>query len=82
MLEITVMNCDDKEVQYEWVSKREFIDDIDSDNEIIPMLDDVLTAVDTDDDELQEWWRNTGGSTVGDLYEECNRKLKNEHDME
>ncbi len=82
MLEITVLNCDDKEVQYEWASKREFIDDIDSDNEIIPMLDDVLTAVDTDDDELQEWWRNTGGITVGDLYEECNRKLKNEYEKE
>ncbi len=82
MLEITVMNCDDKEVQYEWVSKREFIDDIDSDNEIIPMLDDVLTAVDTDDDELQEWWKNTDGITVGDLYEECNRKLKNEYEKE
>lgn len=82
MLEITVLNCDDKEVQYEWVSKREFIDDIDSDNEIIPMLDDVLTAVDTDDDELQEWWKNTDGITVGDLYEECNRKLKNEYEKE
>ncbi len=82
MLEITVMNCDDKKVQYEWVSKREFIDDIDSDNENIPMLDDVLTAVDTDDDELHKWWKNTDGITVGDLYEECNCKLKNEYEME
>ena len=59
MIEITVLNCDDREVQYEWTSKKEFIDDIDSDNDIIPMLDDVLTAVDTDDDELHEWWRDS-----------------------
>ena len=77
MLEITVINCDSKEVQYEWVSKREFIDDIDSDNEIIPMLDDVLTAVDTDDDELHEWWRDSNGIIVNDLYEECKRQLAN-----
>ena len=71
MIEITVINCDGNEVQYEWTSKREFIDDIDSDNEIIPMLDDVLTAVDTDDDELHKWWRDSDGVTVNDLYEEC-----------
>ncbi len=82
MLEITVMNCDDKKVQYEWVSEREFIDDIDSNNENIPMLDDVLTAVDTDDDELHNWWKNTDGMTVDDLYEECNRRLKNEYKIE
>ena len=74
MLEIKVMNCDDKEVQYKWISKREFIDDIDSDNENIPMLDDVLTSVDTDDDELHEWWRDKDGIIVNDLYKECKRK--------
>lgn len=77
MLEIKVMNCDDKEVQYEWISKREFIDDINSDNENIPMLDDVLTSVDTDDDELNEWWRDKDGIIVNDLYEECKRKIAN-----
>ena len=69
MLEITIMNCDDKKIQYEWVSKREFIDDIDSNNENTPMLDDVLIAVDTDDDELHEWWRDSNGIIVNDLYE-------------
>ena len=73
MLKITIINCDDKEVQYTWASKREFIDDIDGDNENIPMLDDVLIAVDTDD-ELNEWWRDSDGITVNDLYEECKRK--------
>lgn len=77
MLKIKVMNCDDKEVQYKWISKREFIDDIDSDNENIPMLDDVLTSVDTDDDELHEWWRDTDGIIVNDLYKECKRKIAN-----
>lgn len=74
MLEITIMNCDNKEIKYEWASKREFIDDIDSNNENIPMLDDVLIAVDTDDDELHEWWRDLNGITVYDLYEECECK--------
>ena len=69
MLKITIINCDDKEVQYTWASKREFIDDIDSDNENIPMLDDVLIAVDTDDE-----LRDLDGITVNDLYEECKRK--------
>ena len=70
MLKITIINCDDKEVQYTWASKREFIDDIDSDNENIPMLDDVLIAVDTDDE-----LRDLDGITVNDLYEECKRKI-------
>lgn len=77
MLEITVMNCDDKGVQYEWDTMKSFVEDIDSENENIPMLDDVLTAVDTNDDELHEWWRDSDGITVDDLYEECKRKLAN-----
>lgn len=75
MIEITVINCDDKEIQYDWISKRAFVEDIDSDNEDIPMLDDVLKAVDTDDDEVHTWWRDTAGIIVNDLYEECKREL-------
>ena len=82
MLEITVRNCDDKEIQYKWGSKREFVDDINSDNEIIPMLDDDLIEVNTDDDELQNWLKNTNGIIVNDLYKECDRELKNEYEME
>lgn len=76
MIEITVLNCDDKEVQYSWVSKEALIKDIDSDNEIIPMLDDTLLAVDTDDCELASWWRNSDGIIVDELYEECKRELQ------
>ncbi len=75
MIEITVINCDDKEIQYDWISKRAFVEDIDSDNEDIPMLDDVLKAVDTDDDEVHTWWRDAAGIIVNDLYEECKREL-------
>ena len=75
MLEITIMNCEDKEVQWEWGSKREFVDTMDGDDYDIPMLDDALTAVDTDDDEIATWWRNSDGITVNDLYEECRREL-------
>ena len=75
MIEITVINCDDVEVQYKWNSKREFVEDIDSNNDNIPMLDDVLKAVDTDDNEVCTWWRDSNGIIVNDLYEECKRKL-------
>lgn len=75
MIDITVINCDDEEIQYSWISKRAFVEDIDSDNEDIPMLDDVLKAVDTDDDEIHTWWRDTAGTIVDDLYEECKREL-------
>ncbi len=75
MLEITVINCDDLEVHYEWNSKREFIVDINSDNFDIPMLDDILKAVDTDDNELSTWWRNSNETIVNDLYKECMREL-------
>ncbi len=71
MIEITVKNCDDKEVQYEWDSMKSFVEDIDGENENIPMLDDVLTAVDTDNDEIAIWWRDSNGIIVNDLYEKC-----------
>lgn len=47
MLNIVVINCDGKYVEYEWGSKKAFIQDMQSDNENIPMLDDPLTEVNT-----------------------------------
>lgn len=75
MLNIVVINCDDKYVEYEWASKEAFAEDMESDNENIPMLDDILAEVNTQDDNLQLWWRNTYGMTVNDLLEECKQEL-------
>ena len=72
MLNIMIINCDGKYIEYEWDSKESFIKDMESDNECLPMLDDVLTEVNTDDDILYSWWRNTDdiGITVNDLVTE------------
>lgn len=75
MLNIVVINCDGKYVEYEWYSKKAFVQDMQSDNENIPMLDDPLAEVNTQDDNLQLWWRNTDGMTVDDLLEECKQEL-------
>lgn len=75
MLNIVVINCDEKHVEYEWNSKESFIKDMGSDNEHLPMLDDVLVEVNTDDDNLQSWWRDLNRMTVDDLVNECKRKL-------
>lgn len=75
MLNIVVINCDDVYVEYEWKSKEDFVKDMKSDNENIPMLDDVLAEVNTQDDNLQLWWRNTEWNTVNDLLEECKQEL-------
>ena len=73
MLNIVVTNCDGRYVEYEWASKESFVSDMESDNEIIPMLDDPLVEVNAQDDNLQLWWRNTDGMTVNDLLAELNR---------
>ena len=70
MLNIIIINCDGKYIEYEWDSKESFIKDMESDNECLPMLDDVLIEVNTDDDTLYSWWRNTDGITVNDLVTE------------
>ncbi len=70
MLNIMIINCDGKYIEYEWDSKESFIKDMESDNECLPMLDDVLIEVNTDDDTLYSWWRNTDGITVNDLVTE------------
>ena len=75
MLNIVVINCDRKYVEYEWDSKKAFVQDMQSDNENIPMLDDPLVEVNTQDDNLQLWWRNTDEMTVDDLLEECKQEL-------
>lgn len=75
MLNIVVINCDNKHVEYEWNSIKDFILDMDSDNENIPMLDDTLAEVNTDNENLNLWWRNTGYNIVDDLYEECKQKI-------
>lgn len=75
MLNIVVINCDEKHVEYEWDSKESFIKDMESDNENIPMLDDVLAEVNTDDDSLHSWWRDADGMIVDDLVNECKRKI-------
>jgi hypothetical protein len=39
------------------------------------MLDDPLAEVNTQDDNLQLWWRNIDGMTVDGLLEECKQEL-------
>ena len=74
MLNIVVINCDGEYVKYEWDSKEAFVKDMESDKENIPMLDDPLAEVNTQDDNLQLWWSNTDEMTVDDLLEECKRE--------
>lgn len=74
MLNIVVINCDGKYMEYEWDSIESFIKDMESDNENIPMLDDVLAEINTDNDNLQSWWRDSYGMTVDDLVNECKKR--------
>lgn len=75
MLNIVIINCDGKYIEYEWDSKEAFVKDMQSDNENIPMLDDPLAEVNTQEENLLLWWRNTDGMTVDDLLEECKQEL-------
>ena len=75
MLNIVVINCDKKYVGYEWNSREAFVKDMESDKKTIPMLDDPLAEVNTQDEELQLWWRNEDGLTVNDLLHECKLEL-------
>ena len=63
MLKITVINCDGRYIKYEWNSKREFVLDIESSNEHIPMLDDKLIEINGKS--------NKNYNIVDDLYKEC-----------
>lgn len=75
MLNIVVINCNDNYVEYEWNSLKDFVSDIDSDNENIPMLDDTLVEVNTDNKRLNSWWRDTCYDKVNDLYEMCRQNF-------
>lgn len=81
MLNIVVINCDGKYIEYEWDSIESFIKDMKSNNENIPMLDDILAEVNTDNDNLQSWWRNVDGMTVNDLVNKCKRRAFREVDI-
>lgn len=67
MLKITVINCDGKYIEYEWNSKREFVLDMESNNEYIPMLDDKLIEINGEN--------NENYNIVDDLYKECKQEL-------
>lgn len=67
MLKITVINCDGKYIEYEWDSKREFVLDMESNNEYIPMLDDKLIEINGEN--------NENYNIVDDLYKECKQGL-------
>ena len=69
-LNIVVVNCDDKYIEYEWDSIKDFISDMNSNNENIPMLDDILVEVNTKNNELQSWWENDA-LIVDELLEKC-----------
>ena len=71
ILNIVVINCDDKQVEYEWNSIKDFVLDMNSDNENIPMLDDALVEVNTNNKNLNLWWEIADYNTVNDLCEEC-----------
>lgn len=75
MLNIVVINYNDNYVEYEWNSLKDFVSDIDSDNENIPMLDDTLVEVNTDNERLNSWWRDTYYDKVNDLYEMCRQNF-------
>ena len=74
-LSITVSNCDAKHISYKWPSIEDFMDDMESDDEIIPMLGDTLLEVNTSNHNLQLWWRTTDRMSVDDLLNECKQEL-------
>lgn len=70
MLNIIVINCDGRHIRYSWDSLKDFIKDMESDNENIPMLDDALAEVDTDNEKLKSLY-----PSVNDLVEKCKNLL-------
>ena len=44
-INMVVCNCDDALIEYEWNTVNDFLVDITSDNEIIPMLDDKISTL-------------------------------------
>ena len=78
MINIVIINCDGIPVEYEWKSKRAFIGDMESDNENIPMLDDVVVEINTKDTTLINWYAHTGEVQVYELLKECKYEIYNE----
>lgn len=69
MLKIKVVNCDGIVVGYEWNSITDFIAAVNSNSEAIPMLDDELSDVVTDNNRLSNWWKHHSRAvTVDRLY--------------
>lgn len=69
MLKIKVVNCDGIVVDYEWNSITDFIAAVNSNSEAIPMLDDELSDVVTDNNRLSNWWKHHRRAvTVDRLY--------------
>jgi hypothetical protein len=69
-----ILNCDDIFVEYEWESKDTFLDDMESDNENIPMLDDPVITMYTENKSYnEEDCRDKGIYTVNDLVQWCKK---------
>ena len=72
MLNIMVMNCDDVFAEYEWENKEMFLQEMESDSEDIPMLDDPVITLDIDSVSYsEEECKDLGIYTVSDLVEWC-----------
>ena len=71
-INIVVINCDDKFIEYEWSSGTEFLRAMESDDENIPMLDDRISTANVhgficDANKLEE----LGITTVNDFVAWC-----------
>ena len=64
MLKIKVVNCDGIVVGYEWNSITDFIAAVNSDSEVILMLDDELSDVVTDNNRLNNWWKHHNRAVI------------------
>lgn len=74
MLNIVVINCEGRYEEYEWSSKETFVQEIESNGKNVPMLDNVLAEVNTQNENLQSWWEHMSDMnmmTVNDLFKEC-----------
>lgn len=71
-INMVVTNCDDIFIEYEWKTVNDFILDMESDKEEIPMLDDNISTLwvyrcSFNEEDLQE----KGIVTVNDFYNWC-----------
>lgn len=68
-MRLTVINRDGKYVGYKWNTIEEFVSDMNSKKEGLPMLNDGIVFLDTRNDEISDWWRFSKGITINDLLE-------------